>query len=700
MSLCSLLAALVVSAAVAFAQAAQVPTLKSGVELIAVDVEVVAGSGDPVAGLRPSDFDVRIDGKARRVVSAEFVRYDTAAGSLTTVEVPDAPDAPTAAPPRRLYLLAIDEHSFNTASLKAGMQAASRFIDRLRPDDLVGLYAYPTGGAHVDFTTDHAAVKSELPKLVGLFDPPDGQFHMTLSEIVDITADDQQVFRKVVVRECIAGDPSCPPAVRGEALAIGAFLEARISQSLGGLRDLIEGLAVIPDRKTVVLISGGLIANDRIGGRPDASGFILEVGRQAARANVSLYALHMDSSFADAMSGRDPFSRRGPDVQTLFRDGNLMAQGLEMVAGAAGGAVMRVMAGTGDAAFDRVLKETSAHYVLGVSVDEADRNGRPHRIAVRLKRKGATLRSRTMVMIPRPGAAVNAPPEPEDLMPQEPAPALEKPDAGTPSLEAILRSAAAYLDAYEQEASALVSEETYLQKTPDPDPATSVVSRQLRSDMLIIPDATVGWLGFRDVFEMDGEQVHNRTDRLTALFMQPLPDRMAQARRIILESARFNLRSDIFRTVNMPMMALRFLRFVDQRRSKFTLDGLQAVDGVRVALVRFEERARPRMIESSDAAPARGAFWIEPRTGRVVRSELLFDTGKKATRLRVRVRVGYGAQPVGSASGAGAAEETWVPASMDEEYRLGRGALAVEGHATYANYRKFKVETNTTIKKW
>ncbi len=234
-----------------------------------------------------------------------------------------------------------------------------------------------------------------------------------------------------------------------------------------------------------------------------------------------------------------------------------------------------------------------------------------------------------MVLIPRPGAAANAPPEPEDLMPQEPAPVLEKPDAGTPSLEAILRSAARYLDAYEQEASALVSEETYLQKTPEPDPKTNAVSRQLRSDMLIIPDATVGWLGFRDVFEVDGEQVHNRTDRLTALFMRPLPDRMGQARRIVLESARFNLRSDIFRTVNMPMMALRFLRFVDQHRSKFTLDGLQVVDGARVALVRFEEQTKPRMIESNDAAPARGAFWIEPRTGRVVQSELLFDTGKR-----------------------------------------------------------------------
>jgi hypothetical protein len=108
-----------------------------------------------------------------------------------------------------------------------------------------------------------------------------------------------------------------------------------------------------------------------------------------------------------------------------------------------------------------------------------------------------------------------------------------------------------------------------------------------------------------------------------------------------------------------------------------------------VAVVRFEERATPRMIESDDAAAAKGSFWIEPQTGRVVKSELLFDTGKGPGRLRVRVRVGY----------APALAGTWVPVSMDEEYRLGKGALAVEGHATYANFRTFKVETTTTIKK-
>ena len=76
---CGVLVVVVASAVATLAQTGQVPTLKSGVELIAVDVEVVAGNGEPIAGLLPSDFDVRIDGKPRRVVSADFVRYNTTA---------------------------------------------------------------------------------------------------------------------------------------------------------------------------------------------------------------------------------------------------------------------------------------------------------------------------------------------------------------------------------------------------------------------------------------------------------------------------------------------------------------------------------------------------------------------------------------------------------------------------------------------
>ena len=45
---------------------------------------------------------------------------------------------------------------------------------------------------------------------------------------------------------------------------------------------------------------------------------------------------------------------------------------------AAGGALFKVQVGSGEYAFDRVLREISAYYMLGVEPADEDRDGRPH----------------------------------------------------------------------------------------------------------------------------------------------------------------------------------------------------------------------------------------------------------------------------------------------------------------------------------
>jgi hypothetical protein len=85
------------------------------------------------------------------------------------------------------------------------------------------------------------------------------------------------------------------------------------------------------------------------------------------------------------------------------RDSQLTALGLQRLAGEAGGSYIHIAAGSGDIAFDRVLKETSAYYLLGVQPESVDRDGRLHYIRVKVDSKGATVRARTQVTIPKPG---------------------------------------------------------------------------------------------------------------------------------------------------------------------------------------------------------------------------------------------------------------------------------------------------------
>jgi VWFA-related protein len=253
------------------------------------------------------------------------------------------------------------------------------------------------------------------------------------------------------------------------------------------------------------------------------------------------------------------------------------------------------------------------------------------------------------------------------------------------TVDALLRAAGTYLARYEHQISAVVAEENYIQTVSS---RAAAMQRRLRSDLLVILDAVAGWVGFRDVYEVDGKPVRDRDDRIARLFLQPNPDPVRQARRIVAESARFNLNPpdvEISRSINMPVMALKFLQEQNQRRSRFTSEGTATIGGRHVAILRFAEQAKPRLIASPDNAAARGAFWIELDSGRVARSELSIQTGSTTA----TIRVAFAEEP---------RLKLWLPVSMDERYVISRGGTAIEGRATYSNFRQFIVATDTAIK--
>jgi hypothetical protein len=208
----------------------------------------------------------------------------------------------------------------------------------------------------------------------------------------------------VVRREC-PDDPMCPIAIDGEARVFAAYAEAESANRVLGLRLLLGALGELPDRKTLVVISGGMLTADRPTGRPDVASMMLRLGQEAAMANTSLYVLHLDNSFVDGLTrgaGWRPTAPGDPPlIARASRDGHLYASGLERLADAAHGGYIRVQAGTPDYAFDRVLRETSAYYLVGVAPEDRDRTGRLHFLRVSVKTKGATVRSRSHVFIPK-----------------------------------------------------------------------------------------------------------------------------------------------------------------------------------------------------------------------------------------------------------------------------------------------------------
>jgi VWFA-related protein len=376
----------------------QAPVFRSLVDVVAIDVQVVDRSGEPLKGLTPADFEVSIDGKARQIVSVDMIEYSTVPPSPTVLPVRTPgklmPDA-------RVFIIAIDEFSFMPGAVGPAMQAARRFIQQLRPEDVVAVYAYPFHDGSLDLTHDHYGAERALERVNGRRERQLGMFSLTPSEIVDITSGDETVTNQVIARECSVTDPTCSSAVRSEAHSIAGYFEGQAAQSISSLSLLVRSLRRLPGRKTLVLMSGGVMTSDRTGGRPDVTGLFSALGEEAAAAEANLYVLHWDTNFLETFSAANPTGTSASHrFASAFRDADSFRHGLDLVAGKSGGALLAVQAGTGQFAFDRVLRETTAYYLIGVASNPTDRDGRLHFINVKTRTRGATIRSRTHVVIP------------------------------------------------------------------------------------------------------------------------------------------------------------------------------------------------------------------------------------------------------------------------------------------------------------
>ena len=385
----------------------QPPVFRSGVDVIVVDARVTTGDGTPVDGLTADQFEVRVDGQPRRVLSAEFSSFRP--GSASRSAAPVSPlDAVYSTnereteltAPGRLVALLVDQGSFRPFAAQAAVTGAQKFVERLQPSDSVALITFPRPGPTVNFTRDMNAVRAAVGKIVGMADSPGNPLrNVSLMEAGNIARGDDLVTRRVKDRECPSppyrgmDKTACDQEVEMEARSIIARVTRQVMRSVGGLQSAIGALGSVDGPKTAVLISAGLASDNRVEGMA-SSRELTDLARAAASARVSLFVLHLDRSFLDSIS-----AERRNMATTQMDDASTMSGGLETLAGASGGALLRVVAGA-DAAFERIAREISATYILGVEPVPADRDGKPHRIDVRVRRPGASVSHREEVILP------------------------------------------------------------------------------------------------------------------------------------------------------------------------------------------------------------------------------------------------------------------------------------------------------------
>jgi len=142
------------------------PTFRSGIDVVLIDVNVVDRSHKPVGGLQPGDFVVSVDGRRRKVVSAQFINRGAPATRPSERETPGAPAtvvASTAAPPlARNILIVFDRDSMEPGDGASARPAAERSLGRLSPDNRIGVATIPWLGSAITMTKNRGEVQWAL----------------------------------------------------------------------------------------------------------------------------------------------------------------------------------------------------------------------------------------------------------------------------------------------------------------------------------------------------------------------------------------------------------------------------------------------------------------------------------------------------------------------------------------------------------
>jgi len=261
-----------------------------------------------------------------------------------------------------------------------------------------------------------------------------------------------------------------------------------------------------------------------------------------------------------------------------------------------------------------------------------------------------------------------------------------------PSGKDVIARARAYVDGYRPALATLVAEEHYSQRSRG-------WTRSLVSDFALVRADDGMWVGFRDVWQVDGRELPERRARAERLFGAGRLN-WTSARRIIEESARLNLGEGV-RDVNTPIVALELLsgsrswccrtrarRQADDKARSGTAPGQTdpTAGDSELWAVEVEEKVPPTLVRTPERRPiyARARFLVEGDTG-VIRSTE-FRVGRPDS-LNVTLVVTFARH---------AELGQWLPAEMTETGGPWPGKASgttLEGRAVYTRWRRFEASS-------
>jgi VWFA-related protein len=409
------------------------PVFRGDIELVKVDVVVSDKAGNPVTGLTKDDFTILDQGQPQAI------------NSFKVVDVQDVPhDHPTTGRPRvttnvgaqdragRSFVILFDNLHMTPLGAQRAKTAVAAFLDKgLHPGDRVTLAA-SAGGSWWS---------AEMPEgradLVALMKSLDGRRPLESSRdrILDFEAmriylyNDTLIAGRVAARIDKFGGSSRADASNSQQQrsqdqgdfqtiidpyvserAAETYLKARSRSrlALSAMERILKAMSTGADRKAVILVSEGFVLD------PTEEAF-KAVTEAARKGNAAIY--FVDTRGLEGLSTLyglefgDPIAPQ--DTMSAIADVSQEAEGSELVASETGGFTVR---NTNDLAggIARIARESRSYYVASFIPAGMVRDGRYHKIEVKVRGKGLVIRARRGYYAPgdAPGAASSKPSKP------------------------------------------------------------------------------------------------------------------------------------------------------------------------------------------------------------------------------------------------------------------------------------------------
>lgn len=442
----------------AFAQSpapaqSQTPIFRSGVENVEVDAIVTDRDGKFVRNLTRDDFEVLQDGKVQPLALVTLVEHPVPTTLAPPSAVPTDPDVATNAGSNegRIYVLVLDGLHVSEVNRTKVVAIARLFVEQyLGPGDMMAvLHIGGTAPFSQDITRSRVRLLNSIEKFRGGNDiPSESRSTTETQEATQITLPDGTTS-SLIVADLFETERALQTTRTLDALR-------QIATRLGSVRGR---------RKSLIFVSEGFTspqgssnpadAFNADASRTRAIADSIEIAlRDAARAatlsDVTIYTvdprgLQANAGRGDILTSDETNSQAREDARAL--------QSMRDVAGLTGGTAI-VNTNNLAAGLQRMVVENSSYYVIAFTPTPMPRDGKLHKLEVRVKPRGLNVKARRGYIAE--SAAPKAVPNPKSGMSVETVDALRRP-VPTTGLSVSLFAAAFRKDA--RQASVLIGTE-------------------------------------------------------------------------------------------------------------------------------------------------------------------------------------------------------------------------------------------------